>query len=645
MTAVFSAIVPLSLQKYRSFTHKIQAFPIQQAFLNNFYSNLPKNSQVYYIYVFLNPFYRVTQTHKEKKLKHVKKLNELAATAICGNDISSSCLYVSALAIIYARQYAWLALLMVAGVLYLFRKIYGEVVGALPLNGGAYNALLNTTSKSTASLAATLTLLSYMATAVISASEAMHYVHSIWHELPVIAATIILLALFMGLTILGIGESSKVAIGIFVFHLLSLTLLTFVCGFYLFTHGLSTLVANYQLPVEGGIKQALFFGFAAAMLGISGFESSANFVEEQATGVFPKTLRNMWIVVSVFNPLMAFLALSIIPIDNVAENQEALLAYMGQEAGGEWLSVLISADAALVLSGAVLTSYVGVSGLLERMTLDRILPNFLLQKNNRGSAYRIIIMFFLLCVSILFITQGNLGALAGVYTISFLMVMALFGFGNILLKLRRKRLPRPERASPLAILIAVAAVVMAIIGNAIMNPPYLGVFLEYFIPAFLVVMVMLNRTTLLWGLLELIKYFFEPIQRFVKKSNKRILKLIHEINSQEFVFFTNHDDVATLNRVMLYISKNEHTHKLKIVSVLQEGETIPERLRTDIDVLDREYPDIKIEFVEIKGTFGPQLIRELSQKWKIPINFMFIGSPSEQFPYRIEELGGVRLII
>lgn len=33
--------------------------------------------------------------------------------------------------------------------------------------------------------------------------------------------------------------------------------------------------------------------------------------------------------------------------------------------------------------------------------------------------------------------------------------MALFGFGNVLLKVRRKKLPRPERASPLAILEAI----------------------------------------------------------------------------------------------------------------------------------------------------------------------------------------------
>ena len=64
-----------------------------------------------------------------------RKLGELAATAICGNDISSSVLYVSALSILYAGKYAWITLIIVAFVLFLFRKIYAEVVCALPLNG------------------------------------------------------------------------------------------------------------------------------------------------------------------------------------------------------------------------------------------------------------------------------------------------------------------------------------------------------------------------------------------------------------------------------------------------------------------------------------------------------------------------------
>jgi len=575
-----------------------------------------------------------------------KKLGVLASTAISGNDISSSCLYVSALAIAYSGQYAWIALLMVGVVLFLFRKIYGEVVGALPLNGGAYNALLNTTSKSLASLAATLTLLSYMATAVISANEAMHYAHTLVDNLPVIIATIVLLAMFMGLSIIGIGESSKVAIAIFLFHLTSLVLLSTFTGIYLFNHGLDIFSQNAAMPVKGGsITMALFFGFSAAMLGISGFESSANFVEEQKKGVFPKTLRNMWIVVTIFNPLMAFFALSVLPIPWIEGHQNALLSDMGGIAGGTWLSVLISIDATLVLSGAVLTSFVGVSGLVERMTLDRVLPAFLLKKNKRGSSYRIAIAFFILCVSILLITAGDLGALAGVYTVAFLSVMVLFGFGNILLKIRRKNLPRPEKSSWLSLLVAIFAVIAAIIGNAVLNPAYLLVFFQYFIPTMLVVMIMLNRILLLKIFLQIITHILKPIQKLLKRSTQAILRSIDTISSQEFVYFTKNDSVETLNKVMLYIQNNEHTKKLKIVTVHGGDEKVSADFLRDLDVIDREYPAIKIELIELKGKFGPDLINELSATWNIPVNFMFIGSPGDHFPYKIEQMGGVRLII
>ena len=174
----------------------------------------------------------------------------------------------------------------------------------------------------------------------------------------------------MLLTIIGITESSKVAVGIFLFHLGTLAVLLLSGGLYLLTNGLAVLASNYTLPSEQGLPAALFFGFAASMLGISGFESSANFVEEQAEGVFPRTLRNMWVAVSVLNPTLALLALALVPIPDVATHEEALLAHMGGIAAGEWLAWLISIDAILVLSGAVLTSYVGVTGLVRRMTLD-----------------------------------------------------------------------------------------------------------------------------------------------------------------------------------------------------------------------------------------------------------------------------------
>lgn len=535
--------------------------------------------------------------------------------------------------------------MIVAGVLFLFRKIYGEVVGALPLNGGAYNALLNTTKKSTAATAAALTVLSYMATAVISASEAIHYVAVFFEVIPVIPATVILLLVFMCLTIMGIGESSKVAIGIFIFHLVSLTILCGFCIFYFFTNGFDVLISNFETPVEGSITMALFFGFSAAMLGISGFESSANYVEEQQKGVFSKTLRNMWIVVSVFNPLIAFLALAIVPIPTVAENQEALLSFMGETSAGNWLSVLVGVDAALVLSGAVLTSFVGVGGLMERMTLDRILPKPLLKKSPRNTSYLIYALFFILCVSILFITWGDLKKLAGVYTIAFLSVMVLFGVGNILLKVKRARLPRPERSSWIALFVAIAAVVAAIVGNIMLNPSYFSIFLEYLLPTLAVVFFMLYRTHIIKVLMHLTKRLFPENNRLTYWIYKNSIRRLEKINNQQFVFFTYHHDVETLNKVMQYIMDNEPTKKLKIVSILHAQEHLKENLVKDVDVLDRAYPAISIELIEEVGDFNPTKIKELSKKWDIPTNFMFIGAPGKDFPYSIEELGEVRLII
>ncbi|WP_338877058.1 APC family permease [Spirosoma sp. SC4-14] len=573
------------------------------------------------------------------------KLSELPASAICGNDISSSCLYVSSLSILYAGQFAWISLLLVGGTLFLFRKIYGEVVGALPLNGGAYNVLLNSTNKSMASLAACLTILSYVATSVISANEAIHYATSFSPGLPIILGTIGLLFLFFLLNLLGLKESSKAAVVIFILHLATLVILCLTCGWYVLTNGLSQFSLNFATKSEHSLSFQLFAGFSAAMLGISGFESSANYVEEQARGVFPKTLRNMWIIVTVFNPLIALLALCLIPVNDVQNHQESLLAFMGQQAGGHWLSWLVSLDAVLVLSGAVLTSFVGVSGLIKRMTLDRIFPQFLLKENGRQAPYYILLVFFGLCVSVLLSTGGALQALAGVYTISFLSVMGLFGIGNLLLKLRRKRLPRPEIAPVSSVLLALIAVGTALAGNIMLNPHYVLVFFEYFIPTFMLALMMMDRTLLLRGALSVILYFFKPLKQGIERFTSWTNRTIKKINDQEFVFFSKGDDIASLNRVMIYIQENEETNRLLIVTVENDHFKAPENLHRDIETLDRAYPDIDITYKKIEGHFGPELISELSAQWQIPTNFMFIGSPGQRFQYRVEQLCGVRLII
>jgi len=120
---------------------------------------------------------------------------------------------------------------------------------------------------------------------------------------------------------------------------------------------------------------------------------------------------------------------------------------------------------------------------------------------------------------------------------------------------------------------------------------------------------------------------------------------IEEISAQQIVFFTRGDNIANLNNAMLYVRHNEHTNRIKIVTVVSDGEQAPTSLERDLEFLDQAYPEIDIEFVTIHGRFGPDLIGELSEKWRIPRNFMFIGSPGTHFLYGLAELGGVRLII
>ena len=573
------------------------------------------------------------------------QIGELSATAICGNDITSSCLYVAALSLIYAGKYAPFALLLVAGLLYLFRWIYAEVGDALPLNGGAYNCLLNTTSKFRASLAACMTILSYIATAVISAGEAMHYAKNLVPSIDPFLATIVLLGLFALLTIIGITESAVVASAIFIFHMVTLTVFCLIGGWFVFSNP-AILSANWAAPSEHDLMTALFFGFAAALLGISGFESSANFIEEQKDGVFVKTLRNMWVSVSIFNPIIGFLVLGILPLALVRGHTEDLLAHSGGLIAGGWFRTWVSIDATLVLSGAVLTSFVGVTGLVKRLTLDRCLPQSLLKENVwRGTSHRIILAFFVLCVSINVITKGHIETLAGVYTISFLGVMALFAIGNMLLKVNRRDLPRRIRASWPTVLLAFVGVSIGIAGNVLLNPGYLVVFLTYFLPAAGLVSAMLWRTNLLKIALFVLRSTADTLNRYNRRLSRLVIGKIDDINAQGIVFFTKGDSRRNLNEVMLYVRNNELTKRLKVVHVYRDEKEIPAKLAHDLSFLDEVYTEIGVEFVTVQGAFGPDLIERLSVLWGIPKNYMFIGSPSGRLPFRLSDLGGVRLII
>ena len=570
-----------------------------------------------------------------------KRLNQWLATGICGNDISSSCLYVSAIAAVFAGVLAPVVLLAVVILLYLYKKVYTEVVEALPLNGGTYNCLLNSTSKFAAALAACMTILSYIATAVISSKTAVEYLHSIYPTFGVIEGTIIVLGIFAVLAIIGITESAVVALTIFIFHMSTLTafcILGFVSlpsDFHIFKGNLAT------LPVGEDLLIAVCLGFSAALLGISGFESSANFVEEQDVGVFRKTLRNMLIAVAIFNPLISVLSLNLLPLDKIVLHKDYLLSEMAHIMGGNTFKLIIVIDAAAVLSGAVLTSFVGVTGLVQRMALDQCLPQFLLKKNRRGTSHRIIISFFVLCSSILLVTQGNLLSLAGVYTISFLGVMTLFGIGNILLKIRRRELKRTYRAGWMTIFVAITATSLGMMGNVIIDYKNLLYFMHYFIPTVFLVVLMYMRIPILRTILQLLNNLMTRILLW----RTTIIDHITSIIEQKVILFARGGNLGRLNTAFNYIMHNESSRSVIVFHLYNQPEYNKEKyLAESLKTLHEIFPLLKTQLVAREGKFGAEIINSVSKEFGVPVNNIFIGAPEEKHSFSIQDLGGVRVI-
>jgi amino acid transporter len=583
---------------------------------------------------------------KTTQHKH-QKLGEFFATSICGNDILSSALYVSGIAITFTGIWAPAILLLICLVLFFYKFVYREVVEALPLNGGAYNCLLNAASKKLAATAGTMTILSYMATAVISGVVGVQYLTRIIN-VPVIPLTIVLFIALAVLVISGIKDSARLAAIIFSFHVITLSAFTILGIFSLFHTGTSQLVANFHNTAhivnatKGGLIPTLVLGFSASLLGVSGFESSANFVEEQRRGVFNKTLRNMLLGVTIFNPLIALIVLNSLSIAASTDANNFLLAVAAKVIGGPVFSYIVVIDAFVVLWGAVLTAFVGVSGLMHRMAGDGCLPNMLTKENKSGSFPYIVIAFLILCCSVLIVTKGNLLSLAGVYTIAFLGVMSFFALGNLLLKSNRPDLKRPFRASAIFAVVAFIATFSGMIGNIYLDWHNFLYFCYYFVPTMLLVfgMMYLDRLTSL--LVRLVQ--------FLPRLHSVMMRSFNDIISGEYVAFVHH--TSRLASILNYIYRNETGRKIHLIVCRdphneEESEETYHQLLQVIPYLRLAgvYPnlDVRVYYRE-QDVFGPNIIGKVAKEFRVRRNRICVGSIHEHHPYSYEDLGGVRII-
>ncbi|KAI8070678.1 amino acid permease-domain-containing protein [Gongronella butleri] len=592
--------------------------------------------------------------NEDEKERHL--LGQFRATSISGNDLFASVFYFLGPVVVQAGQYAPISMLLVALFMYPVKRIMTEVITCVKLNGGTYNAMLHTTAKVIAALAACFSILDYLATCGVSASSSAAYLAAqvtLPSALSPFLLTLIILIAFGAICLFGIRESSTVSLAICMFHLLTMAVLVVACIVQWVRAGNAQLVANWQPPppnADSNAAKSIFKGFCYGLLGVTGIEAAENIVEDLKPNTFPKVMNNMYVFLVLFNAPITFLATVLVPVADIQGNAASATSILASHAtpGQQWLPLWVLVDAVVVLCAGVLTGMIGAIGLVSRLASDRILPQALLAQNKwTGSYHYITLIFLVLNVILCCIVRGDASSLSGVFSVAILGVLTMYALANVLLKYKRGRLPRLVRVNVSTAILALLTLVMALVANIVFDPSIAAYFLIYYVIVAAVVLIMLKRGTLLKVAYWLIDQMdgIPGLTRVVAVCARYLEQKIIAIREQPTVFFVKTDEPHILNKAILYVQRNESSNHIKFIHLYDRVHDIPEQLETNHRLLDEVYPKIQLDLVFIQGKFDPPTIDRISRQLNIEKTFMFISTPGPKFPYTIGDLGGVRIIM
>jgi amino acid transporter len=192
----------------------------------------------------------------------------------------------------------------------------------------------------------------------------------------------------------------------------------------------------------------------------------------------------------------------VVPMDEIFANSTLMLSMMAEKLGGEPFKIILSIDAFAVLCGSVLTSIVGVTGLMVRLSKDGVIPDFLSRENSNGAPYWSIILFVSIMLSLFQAVfdptnPTEISGFGGVYAIAFLSVLTCLSIGAILLKLYRPRIARLVISKWWEIFFSLGAVLAGLVGNIVLTPQGFFLFLAYVAGLLLVVWYMACRVEFL----------------------------------------------------------------------------------------------------------------------------------------------------
>lgn len=309
-------------------------------------------------------------------------LGQFRAMAIAGNAVTGSIFYalpsVFAVSGVFAPVCLLLAALLMTPTLLVIHSLASSLPGT-----NAYSYMLNLGGRPLALVAGAVTILDAVSTGAVSSTTAASYVSVEAQQVPAPVWAVIFLATLTAICLLGLRESSSVALGMFTLHIAAIIALMVAAIVTWVKEGPGILAANWHDAMQvatsaahlggKGVARSLFDGTVLAFVGLTGFETTVAYASSVKRRSFPLALRNIWLVVALLEAPMALLVLALLPFDSILSANN-VLASLASAAAGRGLQVFIIIDAAIVLCGGIITGAISCCAVLMSMSDDGTLP-------------------------------------------------------------------------------------------------------------------------------------------------------------------------------------------------------------------------------------------------------------------------------
>ncbi|KAJ3576426.1 hypothetical protein NP233_g441 [Leucocoprinus birnbaumii] len=576
-------------------------------------------------------------------IKAGKVLGQFTASAIAGNAVLGSVFYALPAVVAVGGIYSPICLFSAALVMFVWRPIMEELASALPISGGPFTYFLNVTSKPLTLASATLLLLDYGSTSVVSAATASAYLAGEVHlPFPYWVGAVIVILLFICISLSGIRDSARFALGVFSFHATTMVILIIISAVHWGKTGNDQLRENWRTGLQtSGIKPAeiikqIYFGFALGMLELTGFECTPSYVASIKDKQFPRVLRNLHLPAILLNCIVMLLLLATIPLETILGGAN-VLSVLSEQVSGKWLRIWIVIDAIVVLCGGVLTGIVAACELFGQLAQIRAIPALYLRVlPATGAPYASILSFGGFCGLLYASAAGRLDVLSLMFSLVWMNVMNTFPLALLLLKHNRNRLRRDKDTSLMVIFAAFALIFVAIIGNLVVYPTTLEYFAAYFIGILMLFFIAKDKSQIIRRL----HWIFSQIP-FLARLNKLrgLTETVRNMRKQPVCILVKNQEIDQLCRMVLYVQRNEETSCIKVVHFIDDEKGIPADFESNARVLDEAFPELTMDLVLIPASFEPASVAALASKLQIPTALMFMGCPNPRFPYSITELG------